>query len=43
MYDRRTEALVAKIGKFTQEKMDPGIENKVRIVVAISTLLTNAP
>ena len=45
MYDdRRREALIAEVGKFTQEKlMDPGMESKVRIVVAITTLLTNAP
>ena len=45
MYDdRRREALIAEVGKFTQEKlMDPGMESKVRIVVAIPTLLTNAP
>jgi len=45
MYDDpRREALIAEVGKFTQEKlMDPGMESKVRIVVAITTLLTNAP
>eukprot|EP00090_Calanus_glacialis_P004732 TRINITY_DN13559_c0_g1_i1.p1 TRINITY_DN13559_c0_g1~~TRINITY_DN13559_c0_g1_i1.p1 ORF type:complete len:1002 (-),score=408.50 TRINITY_DN13559_c0_g1_i1:92-3097(-) len=45
MYDdRRREALISEVGKFTQEKlMDPGMESKVRIVVAITTLLTNAP
>merc|ERR1719234_2711287 len=45
MYDdKRREALIAEVSKFTQEKlMDPGIESKVRIVVAITTLLTNAP
>ena len=42
--DWRREALIAEVGKVTQEKlMDPGMENKVRIVVAITTLLTNAP
>ena len=45
MYDdRRREALVAEVSKFTQEKlMDPSIESKVRLVVAITTLLLNAP
>merc|ERR550519_2881162 len=45
MYDdKRREALIAEVSKFTQEKlMDPGIESKVRIVVAITTLLNNAP
>jgi len=45
MYDdRRREALISEVGKFTQSKlMDPGMESKVRIVVAITTLLTNAP
>jgi len=45
MYDdKRRAALIAEVSKFTQEKlMDPGIESKVRIVVAITTLLTNAP
>jgi hypothetical protein len=42
--DRRREALIAEVGKFTQEKlMDPGMDSKVRIMVAITTLLTNAP
>ena len=42
MYDdRRREALIAKVGKFTQEKlMDPVMESKVRIMVIITTLLT---
>merc|ERR1719234_39012 len=45
MYDdKRREALIAEVSKFTQEKlMDPGIESKVRVVVGITTLLTNAP
>ena len=45
MYDdRRREALIAEVGKFTQEKlMDPVMESKVRIMVIITTLLTNAP
>jgi hypothetical protein len=42
--DRRREALIAEVGKFTQEKlMDPGMDSKVRIMGAITTLLTNAP
>merc|ERR550519_3238724 len=42
--DKKREALIAEVSKFTQEKlMDPGIESKVRIVVAITTLLNNAP
>lgn len=45
MYDdKRREALIAEVAKFTQEKlMDPGMESKVRVVAAITTLLTNAP
>lgn len=45
MYDdKRREAIVAEVSKFTQEKlMDPGLESKVRVVVAITTLLLNAP
>ena len=45
MYDdRRTDALIAEVGKFTQEKlMDTVMESKVRIMVIITTLLTNAP
>jgi len=45
MYDdKRREALIEEVGKFTQEKlMSPDIESKVRIVVAITTLLLNAP
>jgi len=45
MYDdKRREAIIAEVSKFTQEKlMDPGLESKVRVVVAITTLLLNAP
>jgi len=45
MYDdKRREAIIAEVSKFTQEKlMDPGMESKVRVVVAITTLLLNAP
>lgn len=45
MYDdKRREAIIAEVSKFTQEKsMDPGLESKVRVVVAIITLLLNAP
>jgi len=45
MYDdKRRELLVAEVSKFTSEKlMDPGMESKVRVVVAITTLLLNAP
>jgi hypothetical protein len=45
MYDdRRRETLIAEVGKFTQEKLkDPGMESKVRIMVAITTLLANTP
>merc|ERR1719414_3716 len=45
MYDdKRRELLVAEVSKFTSEKlMDLGMESKVRVVVAITTLLLNAP
>lgn len=45
MYDdaRRAE-LTEIVSKFTQEKlMDPGIESKVRVVAAVTTLLLHAP
>ncbi|XP_023336334.1 protein unc-45 homolog B [Eurytemora carolleeae] len=45
MYDDgRRARLTAEIDKFTQEMlMDPGLESKVRLVSAITTLLQNAP
>merc|ERR1719244_1619733 len=45
MYDdKRREALIAEVSKFTSEKlMDPGMESKIRAVVGITNLLLNAP
>jgi len=45
MYDdkRRTQ-LVEVVSKYTEEQLlDPSMESKVRVVVGITTLLTNAP
>jgi len=45
MYDDgRRAALTEKVDQYTQEMlMDPGIESKVRLISAITTLLQNAP
>merc|ERR1712127_514445 len=42
--DKRRQTLVDEISKYTSEKlMDPSMDAKVRLVVGITTLLTNAP
>lgn len=42
--DERRNLLIEKIDQFSQEKLaDPGLESKVRITVAITTLLKHAP
>merc|ERR1719206_1200346 len=42
--DERRNMIIEKIDEFTKEKlMDPGLESKVRITVAITTLLKHAP
>jgi len=42
--DERRNLLIEKIDEFSKEKLaDPGLESKVRITVAITTLLKHAP
>ena len=45
MYDdKRRAQLVEVVSKYTEEQLlDPSMESKVRVVVGITTLLTNAP
>merc|ERR1711915_1014183 len=42
--DERRNLIIEKIDEFSKEKLiDPGLESKVRITVAITTLLKHAP